>query len=238
MKLKMISGGKRLLFFYEPRRPSDLRVVERQMTGRKFAPALILGTANRCRWGCPRVVVCSPLKSATFHKGGDAQCRGFVPFPTSFWLTCPWLTRFIGTVESGGGVGELEQWLRAQQKHPDNQKRQNHQIHLFDMDHRLARMALLSPSRLNFLRRFKPKVFDRLRRGGVGGIRHDDSVRVKCIHLQAASWLALRRHPGEEWLKERDIGQECDGSSRCVYNRKTPSSATDLYRSVAFWLVF
>jgi len=177
------------------------------MAGRKFAPALILGTASRCRWGCPRVIVCSPLKEASFSKGVVAGGgRGFVPFPTSFWLTCPWLARFIGTVESQGGVGDLEQWLK------------NYAFRewlFFDIDHRLARMALLPPSRLKFLRRFKPKIFDRVRRDGVGGIRHNGPARVKCIHLQAASWLAFRRHPGEEWLKEQGIGQDCDGLSRC-----------------------
>jgi len=194
----------RLLFFYETIRPSDLRVVERQMAERKFNSGLILGTANRCRFGCPRVIICSPLK-------------GEAPFPTSFWLTCPWLSRLIGNVESHGGVSDLERWLEADKKQKKHKKNER-----FDVDHRLVRMALLPPSRLNFLRRFKPQIFDRLRRGGVGGIRHEPDgggagispVRVKCIHLQVASWLALRRHPGEEWLKERGLGQDCSGEMK------------------------
>ncbi|MCL2009084.1 MAG: DUF501 domain-containing protein [Synergistaceae bacterium] len=198
MTLKTVSpGGKRLLFFYEKRRPSDIRVIQRQMSERKFDPALILGTANRCRFGCPRAVVCSPLS-------------GGVPFPTSFWLTCPWLARHIGNVESSGGVGELEQWL-------ENHARGEWLI--FEAEHRLARMALLPPAHLKFLRRFKPAFFDRLRRGGAGGIRHSGGspIRVKCIHLQTASWLAFRRHPGEEWLKARGIGQDCAGV-RCCFS--------------------
>ena len=191
MNFKTVWGGKRLLFFYEAPNPWDLRVIERLMGGRKFDPGLILGTANRCRFGCPRVIVCSPL-------------MGIAPFPTSFWLTCPWLMRFIGTVESGGGVGELERWL---------ENRARDEWLLFDMDHRLARMTLLPPGVLNYLRRFKPKVFDRLRRDGVGGVRYDRNsfIRVKCIHLQAASWLAFRRHPGAEWLNARGVGQDCEG---------------------------
>ena len=199
----LMLGGKRLLFFYDGIRPSDLRVVERQMAERKFDSGLILGTANRCRFGCPRVIVCSPFKKNA-------------PFPTSFWLTCPWLARLVGSVESGGGVGGLERWLEA---------KQNHKSYLFDIDHRLARMALLPPNRLSFLRRFKPQIFDRLRRGGIGGIRHEPevlrsnggekfSVRVKCLHLQAASWLALRRHPGKKWLKAHGIGQDCGGEMK------------------------
>ena len=191
MDLKKISGGKRLLFL-----SSDLRVVERQMEGRKFDPGLILGAANRCRFGCPRVVVCSPVSKGNKN----------TPFPTSFWLTCPWLARLAGAAESEGGVGELQRWLEdhARDKWP-----------FFDMAHRLARMALLPPARLVFLRRFKPRFFDRLRRDGLGGTRYDANspIRVKCIHLQTASWLALARHPGEDWLKSRGLGGDCGGAS-------------------------
>ena len=189
-------GGRRILFFYEPLRGADLRVVERQMWSRKFDPALVLGTANRCRFGCPRVIVCSPL-------------AGVTPFPTIFWLTCPWLLRFVATIESGGGVGKLERWL---EKHAKNRVR--NEWLLFDMDYRLARMALLSPDALNFLRRFKPKIFEHLRRDGVGGTRYDgrSPIRVKCIHLQVASWLAFGRYPGEEWLRAQGAGQDCGGA--------------------------
>jgi len=130
------------------------------------------------------------------------------------------LTRFIGTLESSGGVGELERWLETHQKHKKHAYREWLN---FDIDHRLTRMALLPPNVLNFLRRFKPKIYDRLRRDGVGGIRYGPEVlrsngyspvRVKCIHLQAASWLALRRHPGEEWLEAHGIKQDCGGEMR------------------------
>jgi len=190
MSLKKILGGKRLLFFYERINGQDLRVVKRQMSERNFDPAIILGSAARCRHGCPRVIVCSPLAGAT-------------PFPTSFWLTCPWLSRLAGKIESSGGVGELERWLVDHAPF---------EWLLFNMDHRLARLSLMPPAKLDFLRRFKPGVFDRLRRGGVGGTRYDEGspIRVKCIHLQIASWLALRRHPGEEWLAAHGAGQDCE----------------------------
>ena len=194
MTLHTIWGGERLLFFYEKPRPSDLRAVSQQMRGHKFDPSLILGTANRCRFGYPRVIVCSPLQA-------------FVPFPTSFWLTCPWLLRHIGTVEAEGGVSELERWIK---------RRALQDWLFFNEDHRLIRIALLSPDTLDYLRRFRPKIFDSLGNVGVGGIRCDTNgpVRVKCIHLQTASWLTLGRHPGEEWLKVRGADGDCGGRMR------------------------
>ncbi|MDR1978619.1 MAG: DUF501 domain-containing protein [Synergistaceae bacterium] len=202
--MTMISpGGKSLPFFYEKLRSYDSLSIARQMRGRKFDSTLILGTASRCRFGCPRVVVCSPL-------------RALLPFPTSFWLTCPWLVRFVGGIESERGVEGLEHWIERHA--PD-------EWIPFNVDHQRIRLALLPGATSNFLRRYMPRVFERIRGGGVGGIRYDTKtrrVRVKCIHLQVASWLALRRHPGGGWLDAQKAGQDCRGGMKdfCVYRTK------------------
>lgn len=185
------SGGRSLPFFYEALRPKDASVVARQMAERKFDSSLIVGTAGRCRFGFPRVIVCSPL-------------RNLKPFPTSFWLTCPWLVRRVGRIESEGGVGELEAWM---------EQRVPREWVPFNMEHQRLRLMLLNPAERFFLFRFRPQIFERLRSGGVGGIRYlGMEIRVKCLHLQTASWLALRRHPGEEWLAGRGLSGDCDGN--------------------------
>ncbi|MDR2136876.1 MAG: DUF501 domain-containing protein [Synergistaceae bacterium] len=206
----MALGDNSLPFFYflyEKARPLDSLSVLRQMKGRRFDPALILGTASRCRFGYPRVILCAPL-------------RGLAPFPTSFWLTCPWLTRLAGTVESQGGVGELERWI---------ERCAPREWIFFNMDHQRVRMALLPRTTTDFLRRFRPRAFDFLRRGGVGGIRcarhtrcdpREDSVRVKCIHLQTASWLATHRHPGSRWLEDRGLSRDCGGHMKMLCDGK------------------
>ena len=188
----ILQGGRHLPFFYEPPTPADICSVTRQMQGRKFDASLILGTADRCRFGCPRVIVCHPL-----HAGK--------PFPTSFWLTCPWLVRRIGELEAEGGVAALENWIELR----------SHELWIpFNMEHQRIRLELLGRASLLFLRRFHPRFFGRLRSGGVGGSRYGRTVRVKCIHLQTASWLALRVHPGAEWLKERGAGEDCSGKMK------------------------
>jgi hypothetical protein len=164
------------------------------MRERRFDSALISATADRCRFGCPRVVVCSPLQK-------------FRVFPTSFWLTCPWLVRVSGTVESHGGVAKLESWIERS-------------VPLewipFNVVHQLLRLSLLPPATLCFLRRFRPWLYERLRGTGVGGIRYGEPrenlvIHVKCIHLQTASWLALRYHPGGPWLEENGLKEDCGG---------------------------
>ena len=203
-------GGSSFPFFYETLRPSDSLAVLRQMRGHKFDASLILGIADRCRFNCPRVIVCSPLniKAQGNRPRSAPGSPSLAPFPTSFWLTCPWLARFVGTIESGGGVGELERWI---------ERRALDEWIPFNIEHQRIRLALLPEAAVNFLRRFMPQVFQRLRGGGVGGIRYDTQtrqVRVKCIHLQVASWLALGRHPGGPWLEGQNAGQDCGGGMK------------------------
>ena len=61
----------------------DQKIVERQMDKRVFDPRLVMGVSCRCRLGYPQAVVCRP-----FFKSR--------PFPTLFWLTCPYLSYACG----------------------------------------------------------------------------------------------------------------------------------------------
>jgi hypothetical protein len=113
--------------------------------------------------------------------------------------------RSIGEIESDGGVRELERWLEL------NAPRE---WVLFNIFHQRLRLTLLSGAEMRFLRRFRPEILNRLR-GGVGGVQPgpDGRIHVKCLHLQAASWLALRRHPGAAWLAGHGAGLDCRGES-------------------------
>ena len=145
-------------------------------------------------------MICAPMSGV--------RPNALRPFPTSFWLVCPWLLRQAGKVESEGGVHRLEEWLTH---HAPDQWRAYNRLH------QRLRLSLMSPARLNFLRRFHPNLFRSLRLGGVGGIRpQHGEVRVKCLHLQTASWLALGCHPGAEWLQAEGLAGECDGQEVLV----------------------
>ncbi|MBR1672799.1 MAG: DUF501 domain-containing protein [Fretibacterium sp.] len=169
------------------------------MEARRFDPSLILGGVL-CRFGYVRILFCAPLSPS-----GPGGLR---PFPTTFWLACPWLVSRAGAVESEGGVRRLEEWLASHAPGPWRE---------YGRLHQLLRLALLSPHQRDFLRRFRPSLFDGLRLGGVGGTRpRDGELRVKCLHLQTASWLALGRHPGAEWLRAEGLDGDCDGREALV----------------------
>lgn len=193
MKKWILLGGKSLPFFYETFAATDLASINLQMRGRKFDPSLFIGTADRCRFNHPKVIVCAPLRNG-------------LPFPTSFWLTCPWLARRLGELESNGGVSSFENWMEQHSSEGWID---------YNIYHQKLRLALLPMARRTFLRSFNPQFFKRLRSGGIGGICYERKISVKCLHLQTASWLALRRHPGAMWLREQGLALDCENSELC-----------------------
>ncbi len=158
----------------------DRRVVAAQMEKRLFDERRVAAVSRRCVWGFPQAVMCGPL------------LRG-APFPTTFWLTCPYLARRCGTLESEGGVVALEAALAGREK----------EYREYSFFYALARLSLLSETETFFLRAYRPKILNVLRSTGVGGIRRSGTTTVKCLHLQTAACLSLAPHPGEAWLRSR-----------------------------------
>lgn len=168
----------------------DAGTLAGQTSGRRFDPSIVSGVAVRCSHGFPAVVTCAPL-------------RGDRPFPTTFWLTCPWLNRLCGTLESSGVVqslgiaaaGDRGSWV--------------------DYNLLAARIRIMSlpPARRRFLRRHRPAMWSSLARGGVGGIRLSCVSGVKCMHLQVAYWLALGGHPAGSLLERAVRPLECRSPS-------------------------
>jgi hypothetical protein len=60
--------------------------------------------AQRCPYGYPAVT-----EQAPYDPDGT-------PFPTTFYLTCPWLVAAISRLEAAGGV---ERWSRAAEREPE-----------------------------------------------------------------------------------------------------------------------
>ncbi|MGN6797712.1 MAG: DUF501 domain-containing protein [Gaiellaceae bacterium] len=84
-----------------PESLTDEEIVERQL-GRK--PRAFRGVVVRCPFGRPAVT-----EQAPFDDAGR-------PFPTQFWVTCPYLVAAISRLEAAGGV---ERWSRASVDDPE-----------------------------------------------------------------------------------------------------------------------
>jgi hypothetical protein len=155
-----------------------------------FSGSLIKGVAHRCSYGFPQVVLCESL-------------RRMKPFPTTFWLVCPFLERIIGRLESDGGVQEMERASGGKR----NSWRAYHLVHA------LLRLSLINPSQRAYLRCRRRAIFRALCERGIGGLNYSSGkIFVKCLHLQVASYLALRRHPMSEWLAGRVGEWKCRGA--------------------------
>ncbi len=158
----------------------DRAVVEQQLRGHRFSPQGVLAVAHRCPWGYPQVLLCDPL-------------IGSRPFPTLFWMSCPCLNFRCGQLESQGGVAELESTLAGSWG----------PWRLYQAQYALWRISLIPEAQRRFLALFRPRFWHRLRRSGVGGIQPGPVPTMKCLHLQAGTWLAMGHHPGSRWLEEK-----------------------------------
>jgi hypothetical protein len=173
----------------------DRKILDAMGLVGRCSSKIILGVANRCSFGAPRVLACAGEKKA-------------LPFPTTFWLVCPHLVRLAGQIESRNGVSAMSSALARHEEEWKN----------FNLRHARLRVATLRPRRKDFLRRYARGKFDSIRRGGVGGTASFSIGAVKCIHLQMASYLGMGCHPAGEWLSGEVSEWEC-GYGGCVNNR-------------------
>ena len=138
----------------------DRATVARQI-GRE--PRAFRRVAVRCPFGRPAVTEQSPYDSA-----GD-------PFPTTFWLTCPFLVAAVSRLEADGGV---ERWTNAVADDP------------------ALKESLRAANEEQ--RRLRPEID-----AGVGGGTRGGSL--KCLHAHVAFALARPGYElGERMLAEID----------------------------------
>jgi len=151
----------------EPVSLADERVIAWQL-GRE--PRALLGVERRCPHGYPQVVRVHPLMERK-------------PFPTLFWLSCPFLVRAVSELEARG---EIDRWEREVAKDPNlaTALREAHCAYALERASHLS-----AEERRSF---GSSGMLDSLTERGIGGIA--DFARVKCLHLHVAHSLA-RENP-------------------------------------------
>ena len=139
-------------------RPDDQALISWQL-GR---PArAVRRVACRCVHGFPAVTEQAP------------RAEDGTPFPTTYWLTCPWLVAAVARLEAAGGV---ERWSQAAAAEP---------VLAASLARADAEQRLLRPEH----------------DGGIAGSRNPG--RLKCLHAHAAFALARPGYElGERILAE------------------------------------
>jgi uncharacterized protein len=110
----------------------------------------------RCRYGWPQVIAVAPL------------LEDGTPFPTTFWLTCPYLVEAVSALESAGQAAEFTRLLDASPSLAE-------QVLDADAAYRVARAAA-------------NRGVDPCAPAGIAG--QSDPLVVKCLHARVAAFLA------------------------------------------------
>lgn len=154
----------------EPVALEDKRIIAAQL-GR--AARGLLKVERRCPYGYPQVILVYPLIEGE-------------PFPTTFWLTCPFLAEEIDHLEEAGWIRRMETLLR-EDTGLNARLQRAHRAYIEE------RMNLLSIEDRRFLNDFgmSASLLDK----GIGGIA--DFNRIKCLHLHVAHALARENPIGE-----------------------------------------
>jgi len=169
----------------EPVSLEDKRIIASQI-GRSARG--VIGIPRRCAYGYPQVVTVRPLLEG-------------VPFPTMYWLTCPFLHRQIAALEAGGMIGQIEREIAARPELAAQVARA-HRSYIE------KRRRLLSPDDLAYLK--ERQMLPALMKRGIGGIA--DFSRVKCLHLHAAHAL-VEENPIGQIVLESIPQHECSSDN-------------------------
>lgn len=83
----------------------------------------------------------------------------------------------------------------------------------------IALRKLLIPSeQADRLVRENPALLDSVMERGVGGIAFTENLAAaKCMHLQVATWLGMKKHPAVGWLEENIRPLQCGGADCSKY---------------------
>ncbi len=158
----------------EPVSLEDQRIITCQL-GRQIRG--LIEVAVRCQYGYPQAIRVYPLLEGQ-------------PFPTLFWLTCPFLCRAISQLESAGWIGRIERLLH---KDGDLKRRMNN-AHRAYIGERHELLSVEDRADLADIAASKS-----LLEKGIGGI--SDLRHVKCLHLHVAHALVRTNPVGEIVLR-------------------------------------
>jgi hypothetical protein len=174
----------------------DIDTLKRQNCNRRFDASLVTAVAKRCSGGFPQVVVCLPVTS------------NGVPFPTVFWLTCPYLDHRCGELESDQKISDLENVFK--ERIPEVVK--------WHKKYSKLRASLLNENEAAEIKKKSLPMWSIISHSGVGGINWTEApFAAKCLHLQTATWLGWNYHPAADWLVSELGSAECsDNICHCI----------------------
>jgi hypothetical protein len=158
----------------------DIEIIYHQI---KRRPKNVLNVVRYCNYGFPVVVKAFPILDGK-------------PFPTLYWLTCPFLVGKISSIESDKGILKYEKLLEESSDLYDEHVKANLKARkiIFELIEKSDRIAM----------KFEESGF-----GGIKNFKH-----LKCLHLHVAYHLGGIENPvGRLVLSE--LGDEECSDGKC-----------------------
>ena len=119
--------------------------------------------------GIPQVIKSYPIKDNK-------------PFPTLYWLVCPYLCEEVAKLESKGMITYFEELIEKNSEF----KKKMFMAHCTEIR---VRLEILGEA----ITDLSPSMQSKMRNTGIGGIT--DFSKVKCLHLHLASFLGGQDNP-------------------------------------------
>lgn len=164
---------------------ADAEVAERQL-GR--APEGMLGTSARCSYGAPMALLCAPIV-ARVSKGTKRASKA-EPFPTLYWLTCPYLKERVGRLEGGQAFLDIRRMIAEDNSFDSRLKAASE-------DYRGRRRRLYGELPIELRSAVSERATQDLLSSGPGGVK--DYRNIKCLHIHLANFVSGMDDPvGEE----------------------------------------
>jgi hypothetical protein len=148
---------------------------------------------KECSYGYPVAIQSLPFKK---DKNGKST-----PFPTTFWLTCPYLRRKIGELESKGYIKKAKEMLKDKET-----------LYKFIKSREITIKERLSMVGKDF------EYYDYISKLGIGGSR--DDTKIKCLHLHVANFFKTKINPIGKWVLENIDSVECEDCECCKFINK------------------
>ena len=160
----------------------DYCIISEQI-GRK--PDNLKDVALRCPFSYPAVLLTSPYEES-------------IVFPTSYWLSCPYLVKKVSIIEDQGLIQELTNKLKIDKKFKNKLQRAHE-------DYAKRRVDLLECK----IEALPEGIRDVIVNSGVGGIV--DKEGIKCLHTHLADYLVNGKNPvGKIVFNKVDWPDKCD----------------------------
>jgi hypothetical protein len=154
---------------------TDTDVTERQLGRRATGMA---GVSARCSYGVPVALLCPPI---IIREDGKAE-----PFPTMYWLTCPYLREKIGALEGGEAFASIRRRING------NQGFRN-EVLSFSEAYKAQRVEMFGQLSGHVRSMLSEKATADLLESGPGGAKRPENL--KCLHICLANRLSGMSDP-------------------------------------------